>query len=175
LEIANDILKWQAEVSSAQSRGQLLTVQASCIILGYLFSCWIALGASYTNSSFQWTGPIALQAIFALYLGFCMPFLVESPRWLANHKGLDEATAVISRLRGKPIDHPEVLEVRREIQIVLEEETSSGAWYDLFKSTGEQKLRRLMLGVVGLYMQQIGGIKYGLRVFFSSNFPTWGC
>lgn len=159
-------MKWQAEVSPAESRGQLLTVQASCIILGYLFSCWIALGASYTNSSFQWIGPIALQAIFALYLGFCMPFLVESPRWLANHKGIDEATAVISRLRGKPIDHPDVLEVRREIQLVLEEETSSGGWWDLFKSTGEQNLRRLMLGVVGLYMQQIGGIKYVLRLLF---------
>lgn len=101
-----------------------------------------------------------------------MPFLVESPRWLANHKGIDEATAVISRLRGKPIDHPEVLEVRREIQLVLEEDKSSGGWYDLFKSTGEQNLRRLMLGVVGLYMQQIGGIKYVLSLPFFTFLKT---
>jgi hypothetical protein len=85
--------------------------------------------------------------------------MVESPRWLANHKGLAEATEVIARLRGKPIDHPEVLQVRHEIQIALEEESAGSGLLELFKNTGEQNLRRLMLGVVGLYMQQIGGIK----------------
>jgi hypothetical protein len=125
-----------------------------------VFSNWISLGASYAHSSFQWTGPIAMQAIFALYLAVTVPFLVESPRWLANHKSIDEATAVIARLRGKPLDDPEVLETRREIQLVLEEELSSGGWRDIFSSTGEQNFRRMMLGVVALYMQQIGGIKY---------------
>lgn len=75
---------------------------------------------------------------------------------------------MISRLRGKPTDHPEVLQVRYEIERALEEEKSSG-WLDLFKSTGEQNLRRLMLGVVGLYMQQIGGIKSVSSLFYHSS------
>lgn len=116
------------------------------------------MGASYTTSSFQWTGPIALQILFSLYIAIALPFLVESPRWLANHKSIDEAVAVISRLRGKPASHPEVFQVRYEIERALEEEKSN-SWLDLFKPTGEQNLRRIALGVVGLYMQQIGGIK----------------
>ncbi|GAD94727.1 hexose carrier protein [Paecilomyces variotii No. 5] len=148
---------WQSEVSPARNRGQLLTIQAACIIFGYAVSCWISLGASYTTSSFQWTGPIALQILFSLYIAIALPFLVESPRWLANHKSIDEAVAVISRLRGKPSSDPEILQVRYEIERALEEEKSN-SWLDLFKPTGEQNLRRIVLGVVGLYMQQIGGI-----------------
>jgi MFS family permease len=152
-------IQWQSEVSPTHNRGQLLTVQAACIILGYVFSTWISFGSSYATSSFQWIFPIACQVIFALYIAVTLPFMVESPRWLANHKGLSEATEVIARLRGKPIDNPEVLQVRREIEIALEEESAGSGWLELFKDTGEQNLRRLMLGVVGLYMQQIGGIK----------------
>ena len=120
------------------------------IILGLVTANWVCFGASYVTSSFQWRGPIALQCIFALYLLLTVPFLVESPRWLANHKGLSEATKVIAQLKDVPEDDPEVTSITREIEIALEEETTAGGWYKIFTNGSEQNFRRMMLGVGGL-------------------------
>lgn len=151
--------QWQAEVSPAHKRGPLVTIQAACIIAGFALSNWVCLGSSYASSSLQWRFPIAMQAIFPLYTLLTVPFLVESPRWLANHKGLDAATSVIARLNDAPLDDPDVLSVRREIEAALEEEKSNMTWYTIFTNSGEQNFRRLSLGVVVLYMQQMCGIK----------------
>jgi len=145
-------------VSQAQHRGALITVEAALIIFGFVLSNWATFGASYHESQFQWKFPIAFQSIFAIYLLVVVPFLVESPRWLANHKSLDEATAVIAQLLGLSIDHSEVLKVRGEIQMALEAE-EGGSWTDIFKNGGQQNFRRMLLGVGALYMQQMGGIK----------------
>lgn len=127
------------------------------IILGFVFSNWITFGASYATSNFQWTFPIAVQSLFAIYLLVTVPFLVESPRWIANHKSLTEAASVIARLRGLPEDHEEVIKVRDEIQMALEEE-AGGSWTDIFKNGGQQNFRRMLLGFGALYMQQMTGI-----------------
>ncbi|OGE49952.1 hypothetical protein PENARI_c019G08736 [Penicillium arizonense] len=149
---------WQSEVSSAQHRGQLVTIEAALIICGLAMSNWVCFGASYIASSFQWRGPIAVQCIFALYLLITVPFLVESPRWLANHKSIAEATKVIAQLKDLPEDDPEVTSITREIEVALEEESSADAWHKIFTNGGEQNFRRMMLGVGGLYMQQMCGI-----------------
>ncbi|OQU98458.1 hypothetical protein CLAIMM_04244 [Cladophialophora immunda] len=149
---------WQSEVCSASRRGQLVTIEAALIILGLAFSNWVCFGASFHTSSFQWRGPIAMQCIFALYLLVTVPFLVESPRWLANHKSLDEAVKIIAQLKDRPEDDPEVVSVATDIRQALEEEKSSGSWYEIFTNGGEQNFRRMMLGFGGLYMQQMCGI-----------------
>jgi hypothetical protein len=145
--------QWQSEVCSASRRGQLVTIEAALIILGLAISNWVCFGASHNTSSFQWRGPIAVQCIFSLYLLASVPFLVESPRWLANHKGIDEATKVIAQLRDIPEDHPEVVSVTREIQMALAEEKGAGSWYEIFTNGGEQNFRRMMLGFGGLYVK----------------------
>ena len=127
------------------------------IILGFVFSNWITFGASYATTNFQWIFPIACQTLFAIYLLITVPFLVESPRWIANHKSLEQATLVIAQLRNLPEDHEEVIKVRDEIQMALEEEEGT-SWTDIFKNGGQQNFRRMLLGVGALYMQQMSGI-----------------
>lgn len=89
-----------------------------------------------------------------------VPFLVESPRWVADHVSMDACRAVIARLRGRPIDHEEVETLAAEIQRALEEE---GKMKDgkcaIFRHGGQQNFRRMVLGVGGLFMQQMSGIK----------------
>ncbi|OJJ45223.1 hypothetical protein ASPZODRAFT_119358 [Penicilliopsis zonata CBS 506.65] len=148
---------WQSEVSPAKQRGQLLTVQTALITTGFALSNWICLGASYATSSIQWRLPIALQAVFALYTALSVPFLVESPRWLANHRGIDSAAEVIARLHDCEVDDPRVVAVRLEIEATIELHKESTGWKWIFSSQ-DQNLRRMMLGVVGLYMQQMCGI-----------------
>lgn len=149
---------WQAEVSRSDNRGALITVEAANIILGFVISNWVSFGSNYATSNFQWIFPIAVQTIFAIYLLIIGPFLVESPRWIAHHVSLAEATSVISRLLDLPETHHDVLKVRSEIQLALERE-DGGSWKDIFSHGGHQNLRRMLLGFGALYMQQMTGIK----------------
>jgi hypothetical protein len=93
-----------------------------------------------------------------LYLLVNVPFLVESPRWVANHRSVEEATKIIARLQDRDEDHEEVLKVRDEICRALEEEGHI-SWFDLFRNGGQQNFRRMLLGFGVLYMQQLTGIK----------------
>jgi hypothetical protein len=136
-----------------------VTIDAALIIAGLALANWVSFGASFSTSSFQWRGPIAMQSIFAIYLLATIPFLVESPRWLANHVSLEKATAVIAQLKGCAEDDDGVLETRGEIERALEEEKSGGGWWEIFTNGGEQNFRRMLLGVIGLYMQQMCGLK----------------
>ncbi|KAL2859935.1 sugar porter family MFS transporter [Aspergillus lucknowensis] len=148
---------WQSEVTGADERGIYLTVQSANINTGFVLSNWISLGASYATSEFQWIFPIAMQVIFAVYLLVTVLFLVESPRWVANHISLDEATRIIARLHNKDETHEDVFKVREEIRLALEEETPP-SWADLFRNGCQQNLRRMLLGFGVLYMQQLTGI-----------------
>lgn len=111
-----------------------------------------------TQSQFQWTFPVALQVVFPIYLMAIVPFLVESPRWVARHHSLAKATELIARIWDIPEDHHDVTEMRYEIEAALEAE-KSGSFWDLFKNGGQQNLRRMLLGVAALSMQQLTGIK----------------
>lgn len=151
-------LKWQSEVSDAGNRGVYLTIQSANINTGFFLSNWITLGASYAKSELQWIFPICVQLIFATYLLVSVPFLVESPRWVANHKSIEEATRIIARLQDRDEHDEEVLRVRDEICKAIEEEGET-SWADLFKNGGQQNFRRMLLGFGVLYMQQLTGIK----------------
>lgn len=99
-----------------------------------------------------------MQLIFATYLLISVPFLVESPRWVANHKSIEEATRIIARLQDRDEQDEEVLRVRDEICKAIEEEQET-SWMDIFKNGGQQNFRRMLLGFGVLYMQQLTGIK----------------
>ncbi|RKL41530.1 hypothetical protein BFJ72_g5422 [Fusarium proliferatum] len=152
------IPSWQAEVSSAHSRGALITVEAALIIFGLAISNWICFGASHATSSLQWQFPIAFQCIFALCLICIAPFLVESPRWTAHHVSIQKAREVAARLNGSSEDDHTVQQVIGEIEQALEAEGTSRSVFDIFRHGGQQNFRRMLLGVGGLFMQQMTGI-----------------
>lgn len=119
----------------------------------------MTFGTAYvTHSQLQWVFPIALQVVFPVYLLIMVPFLVESPRWIALHGSLGQATKVIAQLRDLPEDDDEVVRTRNEIEMALEAE-KPGSFWDLFRNGGQQNFRRMMLGVAALSMQQLTGIK----------------
>lgn len=148
---------WQAEVSQAHNRGAMITIEAVNIIVGFALSNWVSFGASYATSNLQWILPIALQVVFALYLLAIGPFLVESPRWLAHHQDIDQATRVLARLLDTTEDDARVQESRAEILEALRLETG-GSFREIFTGGGQQNFRRMMLGVGALYFQQMSGI-----------------
>lgn len=135
----------------------MITIEAVNIIIGFVLSNWVGFGASFATNNLQWILPIALQVVFAVYLLCIGPFLVESPRWLANHKDIDQATYVLARLLDTTEDDVRVQESRAEIEEALRLE-SGGSFREIFTNGGQQNFRRMMLGVGALYFQQMSGI-----------------
>lgn len=162
---------WQAEVSQAHNRGAMITIEAANIIVGFVLSNWVSFGTSYATGNFQWIFPITLQIVFAIYLLIIGPFLVESPRWLANHKSMHEAEHVFARLLDTTEDDVRVVEMRTEVEEALEKEKGA-SFRDIFRNGGQQNFRRMMPGVGTLYMHQMSGINtvgYYLPVILEEN------
>lgn len=162
---------WQAEVCQAHNRGAMITIEAANIIVGFALSNWVSFGASYATGNFQWIFPIILQSVFAIYLLIIGPFLVESPRWLANHKSMQEAERVFARLLDTTEDDIRVVEMRTEVAEALKKEEGASI-REIFRNGGQQNFRRMMLGVGALYMQQMSGINtvgYYLPVILEEN------
>lgn len=106
-------------------------------------------------SSFAWRWPIAFQGIFLILILTTLPFLPESPRWLAQQDKLQEAMDVFARLEGKrvSIEHPSVIRQRDEVRAAVQQELLQGSasWGEVFTEGKNRNISRVLLGA-GPYM-----------------------
>ena len=106
-------------------------------------------------SSFAWRWPIAFQGVFLIMILIALPFLPESPRWLAQHDRLEEAADIFAKLEGKniSIDHPNVIRQRDEVKASVQQELvlGSASWAEVFTEGNNRNLSRVLLGA-GPYM-----------------------
>ncbi|CDS06946.1 hypothetical protein LRAMOSA09469 [Lichtheimia ramosa] len=111
---------YQSEIAPPEVRGSLVSLQQLAVTFGILISFWIDFGTQYIDNEGQWRIPLCLQLALGLILGFGILFFPFSPRWLMSKGREEEALRVLSKLRRKPIDHPDVQEEWREIKISVE-------------------------------------------------------
>ena len=109
-------------------------------------------------SSFAWRWPIAFQGIFLIVILATLPFLPESPRWLAQHDRLEEAAIVFARLEGKGVnaEHPSVIRQRDEVKASVQQELllGSASWAEVFTEGRNRNISRVLLGAGPyLYLQ----------------------
>ncbi|KAL4773239.1 general substrate transporter [Aspergillus nidulans var. acristatus] len=96
---------YQAEVSTAETRGAMVCVTGVMYAVGYSlagwlgYACWF-MEATSPAAQFAWRFPLAFQVLFPLCVLVGAPFIPESPRWLlANGKG-GEALSVLQKLHS---------------------------------------------------------------------------
>jgi SP family galactose:H+ symporter-like MFS transporter len=137
-----------AETAPAHSRGALVSLNQLAITCGILVSYLI--GYLFAAGG-QWRWMMALGAVPGAVLAIGMLVLPETPRWLAGHGRLEEAKAVLRRLRGTSDIEAEFSELRTD----LRREGRLPGWQELLNPTVRAPL---VIGIGLAIFQQITGI-----------------
>ncbi|EEU37442.1 uncharacterized protein NECHADRAFT_86278 [Fusarium vanettenii 77-13-4] len=157
---------YASECASASSRGKLVVVETTIVIIGITISNFTNFGFVFgrpelNGKEAQWRIPLGLQMIFPPFVFLLMPFVVESPRWLAAVGRSDEVADVLAKLRGggATADSPQIQQqARRIIETAAHEAELESSWKESFAGGELQNLRRLILAGSTGFLHQATGI-----------------
>ncbi|KIV90616.1 hypothetical protein PV10_07901 [Exophiala mesophila] len=170
---------YQAEVSTPESRGFMVSMHGVMFAMGYSLSGWLGFGVSFistsgSTSSFPWRFPIAFQAIPALLLLAGSPWLPYSPRWLMMHDRFDEAHEVIKRLhrtKGDPHDslaRKEFYQMKKQVELDRQINATTSK-FEIVKTPANR--RRALVGFLLMWNNQFTGVliiaNYGILLYIS--------
>jgi hypothetical protein len=146
------------------------------VVTGVAVSYWITYGVQFMDASrgsIQWRIPVGFQLVPVGLMLCILPFIKESPRWLATKHRDELALVNLAWIRKTSLDHPDtVAEYEEIIAAVREEEqiTGGASWKEAF-APGNRI--RFFIAFVMFTAQQWSGqnsINYyaPVRVFCSS-------
>jgi sugar porter (SP) family MFS transporter len=158
-------------------RGGLTGIYQLFIATGTMLAFWVNYGSIlHIKGHASYIVPLAIQALPAVLLVICMFFNKESPRFLAKQDRWEEATAVLSRIRGLPADHHYVQGELQDMSQQLEHERiligGSGIkdlLREMFTIPGNRKRALISIGL--MICQQMTGtnaINYYAPQIFSN-------
>lgn len=155
-----------AEISPADQRGRLVSINQLMIVIGILVVYFTNLlfASSFGDDSWRWMlGSEAIPAILFFMLLFIIP---ESPRWLYKNNQVEQARAVLRKLEGEEHVQAELAAIEQ----TLRGNTEKAAFGDLFKG-GMKKV--LAIGIGLAMFQQLVGINaviyYAPTIFASAG------
>jgi sugar porter (SP) family MFS transporter len=156
-----------AEISPADVRGAIVSLNQLCITLGILVS--YIIGYAFAEALDGWRWMVALGAVPGIILAVGMMILPESPRWLAGHQRLADAKRVLEQLRGG--------DVTEEYGVLRTDIAAEGRQLAGASQLFSPRLRRPLIIGVGLAMfQQITGINtviyFAPTIFESAGMPS---
>ncbi|GAM39429.1 hypothetical protein TCE0_034f10975 [Talaromyces pinophilus] len=154
-----------SEISPPTQRGRFVGLQQWAITWGILIMYYISFGCSYIGgqtpndyNTAAWRIPWGLQMLPAVFLGFAMTFLPESPRWLARQDRWEECHGVLTLVHGKgDPNHPFVQVELQDIKEMCEFERrhANVTYIDLFKPS---MLNRTLIGLFTQIWSQLTGM-----------------
>ncbi|KAJ3020025.1 hypothetical protein HKX48_001440 [Thoreauomyces humboldtii] len=150
-----------AETAPNHLRGRMVSVQQLMVTIGiFVASCINAIIIKTSDETdIRWRLALGMQlvpGVAVLLLNLFMPF---SPRWLANRDRDSEATKILARLRGMPIEDPAVQAEYREIKesIEMERQIGNASFTELLKPGIRN---RVLIGFMLQFFQQWTGINF---------------
>lgn len=152
---------YQAELSPPKSRGSHVAFEASLLTVGVGIAYWLEFGLYFVQGDFAWRFPLAFQMVFGIILFFGTYLLPESPRWLQSHDRDEDCKIVLARLwTDEDTTHPRCIAEWEEIRDGIELERREGiqSYKELFRKGRLNNRYRVLLGMGGQIIQQLGGI-----------------
>jgi MFS family permease len=152
-----------SENSPRAIRGALTGMYVFAIVLGIMLAFWINYGAIQNLTGMAtYIVPLSMQALPPILLISSILFCPESPRFLAKKDMWERASAVLSKLRNLPEDHPYVLREMGDIRDVLESERNligDSSWWSLNKEiwTVPSNRKRVLISIALMICQQLTG------------------
>ncbi|CAK9065986.1 Major facilitator-type transporter ecdD [Durusdinium trenchii] len=170
--LSNVVPLYQAEMAPAEMRGTLTSMYNMMITTGIFVAA--LLDEFLVHIDGGWRTAILLQALPALVILSCMPFLPRSPRWLVQQGREQEAKETLAKLRGD-IGDERIQEELTEIVVEFKEECehASGTWKEVFSG---KVLRLVGIGCSLQMLQQLVGMNafmyFGPRIFKNLGFDA---
>lgn len=168
-----------AEISTAASRGKLVSIQQLNIVLGF-FAAFLsnyylnkinAGGESFLSDENVWRWMLGLEFLPACAYFIAMFFVPKSPRWLMLKGRSEEASLVMISLHGEQIAQDEIAAIQSNLQ--SNEIKEKVRISELFKPA----LRFIVtVGLILGVLQQITGINaiyfYATSIFKQTGIGT---
>jgi SP family arabinose:H+ symporter-like MFS transporter len=168
-----------AEISSAENRGKLVSIQQLNIVLGffaaflsnYYFNKLNTSGSAFLTDENVWRWMLGVEFIPAILYFILMFFVPRSPRWLFAKGKVEEAKAVLNNLHGEQMANVEITTIEKNIKEQKSDEKVS--MMELLKPS----LRFILIvGLVLGVLQQITGINavyfYATSIFKQTGIGT---
>ncbi|KAK4118829.1 general substrate transporter [Parathielavia appendiculata] len=147
------------ECSPARYRGLMISSFQVWTSVGTLVGTVVDNFTAKIDGKDAYLIPLGLIYIVPVFISLGLPFVPESPRWLAQHGKLNRARKALRWLR--PGTESEIEQEVRDIQAALETEMSrekSVAVWDMFRNAVDR--RRTMLATCALTVQGASGAMY---------------
>ncbi|KAK2806745.1 hypothetical protein FQN50_005743 [Emmonsiellopsis sp. PD_5] len=145
-----------AEIARKEKRGSIIVIQQLAIEWGILFMYFIGYGCSFIPGAASFRTAWGIQFVPCVFLMFGLPFLPESPRWLAMVDRSEEAIETLANIQaGGNVNDPLVVAEWEEITTVLALERQAGSGWEIFFKNG--MWRRTMAGISVQAWQQLSG------------------
>ena len=168
-----------AEVSTAENRGKLVSIQQLNIVLGffaaflsnYFFNKYNTPDSSFLTDENVWRWMLGVELTPAVLYFIALFFVPRSPRWLCLKNKFDEAKLVLSQIHGVERGEEEIEAITKNIS--LEKNKSKLQIKDLLKKS----LRYILIvGLIVGVLQQVTGINavyfYATSIFKQTGIGT---
>ncbi|KAH6614832.1 general substrate transporter [Boeremia exigua] len=183
-----------AEIAKHSQRGTIIIIQQLAIEWGILIMYFIGYGCSFIDGEHSFRTAWSMQFIPCVFFMIGLPFLPESPRWLAMKDRTEQAIHTLAHIQaGGDLKDPYVVAQYEEIVTVLAAERAAlkgwrkfvynGMWRRTLAGFSVQAWQQLsganlmtyyvvyifsMAGLSGNINLVAGGVQYALFIVFSS-------
>ncbi|MDP3312983.1 sugar porter family MFS transporter [Lutibacter sp.] len=168
-----------AEISSAENRGKLVSIQQLNIVLGffaaflsnYYFNKLNTSGDSFLTDENVWRWMLGVEFIPAILYFIFMFFVPRSPRWLYSKGNVAEAKIVLNSLHGEELALVEIETIEKNVK-----EHKRGDKVSMLELLKPSLRFILIVGLVLGVLQQITGINavyfYATSIFKQTGIGT---